>query len=50
LRCFFFVQSDELRDSFDTREKVKRLAKVGFKPRNEQLSNHNTPVINIESK
>lgn len=38
IKTYFFVHSDELRGSYDTRAKVKRLTLKGWKPRNEQLT------------
>lgn len=42
LKTYFFVHTDELRNSYDTYEKVKRLNLKGFKPRSEQYGNENT--------
>ena len=39
LRSYFFVHSDELRNAYDTYEKVKRLNLKGFKPLSERLGN-----------
>ena len=36
-KTYCFVHDEELRNSYDTREKVKRLSLKGFKPRSEQL-------------
>lgn len=41
-KTYFFVHDDELRNCYNTREKVKRLSLKGFKPRSEQLSSDNT--------
>lgn len=35
-KLYSFVHDDEIRNCFDTREKIKRLVKGGFKPTNEQ--------------
>lgn len=37
-KVYSFVHDDELRNSYNTREKVQRLAKKGFKRRSEQLN------------
>ena len=37
IKTYFFVHSDELRGSYDTRAKVQRLTLKGWKPRNEQI-------------
>lgn len=39
IKSYFFVHSDELRNAYDTYEKVKRLNLKGFKPRSEQYGN-----------
>lgn len=39
LKTYFFVHSDELREAYDTYEKVKRLNLKGFKPLSERLGN-----------
>lgn len=36
-KLYVFVHDQELRDSFDTRQKVKRMVNAGFVPRSEQL-------------
>lgn len=36
-RIYFFVHDDELRNSYDTYEKIKRITMKGYKPRSEQL-------------
>lgn len=38
IKTYFFVHNDELRGSYDTRAKVKRLTLKGWKPRDEQLT------------
>ena len=48
---YAFVHDDELRNSYDTYEKVQRLSIKGFQPRTEQISNdithiNNTYVVN----
>lgn len=35
---YFFVHNDELRNAYDTYEKVERMRKVGFAPRSEQIN------------
>lgn len=37
LRSYFFIHTDELREAYDTYEKVKRLNLKGFKPKSERL-------------
>lgn len=37
IKTYFFVHSDELRGSYDTRAKVQRLTLKGWKPRSEQI-------------
>ena len=37
IKTYFFVHSDELRGSYDTRAKVQRLTLKGWKPRTEQI-------------
>lgn len=37
IKTYFFVHSDKLRGSYDTRAKVQRLTLKGWKPRNEQI-------------
>lgn len=49
--CFFFVQNEELRSSFDTYRKVETLSDIGFKDETEQIRNEtNTSVIVSRSK
>ncbi|MBQ7782941.1 MAG: hypothetical protein IJ368_03140 [Oscillospiraceae bacterium] len=36
IRCYCFVHDNELRESYDTYQKVERLANVGFKPATER--------------
>lgn len=48
MNAYFFVHDDELRASYDTYEKVQRLAKGGFLPRSEQLTNSVTTVYTGE--
>lgn len=36
-RIYFFVHDDELRNAYDTYEKIKRLTMKGYKPKSEQL-------------
>lgn len=38
IKTYFFVHSDELRESFNTRAKIARLSLKGWKPRNEQIT------------
>jgi hypothetical protein len=35
VRMYFFVHSDEIRDSFDTYKKIERMSKLGYSPRPE---------------
>lgn len=42
VKLYSFVQDDEIRNAFDTHEKVKRLVKGGFKERDKQLQNNET--------
>lgn len=37
IRCFCFVHDTELRESYNTYERVERLSKVGFQSRNERM-------------
>lgn len=37
IKTYFFVHSDDLRGSYDTRAKVQRLTLKGWKPRSEQI-------------
>lgn len=46
-RMYFFVHDKELRKSYDTYEKVKRLMEKGYKPRSEQLGEQ--PIMLITS-
>lgn len=39
IKTYFFVHTDELRNAYDTYEKVQRLALKGFKPLSEQSAN-----------
>lgn len=46
-KLYWFVHTDELRNSYDTYHKVERLSVVGFQPRSEQLSSdtgHKTEI------
>ncbi len=43
--CFFFVQNEELRNSFDTYRKIENLASEGFKEEDLQLRNSDNSVI-----
>lgn len=45
-RVYFFVHDEELRNAYDTYEKVKRLTMKGYKPKSEQLGAD--PTIQIE--
>lgn len=46
-RVYFFVHDDELRNAYDTYEKVKRITMKGFKPKTEQLGNDPTIQVTI---
>lgn len=43
-RVYFFVHDDELRNAYDTYEKIKRLTMKGYKARSEQLGSDLPPV------
>jgi len=43
--CFFFVQNEELRNSFDTYRKIENLASEGFKTETEQIRNDTSVVV-----
>lgn len=50
-KTYCFVHDEELRNSYDTRETVKRLSLKGFKPRSEQLKSDILETIeNTKSK
>ncbi len=50
VRCYCFVHDDEIRNSFDTLEKVKRISVTGFQDRNNQITERGTSnVINIKN-
>lgn len=49
-RIYFFVHDDELRNAYDTYEKVKRLTMKGYKPRSEQLGNNYLIDLNNNNK
>ena len=44
IKTYFFVHDDEIRNAYNTFEKVKRLSMKGWKPRTEQLTADNTSV------
>lgn len=44
--CFFFIQNEKIRNSFDTYRKVENLSDVGFKSENEQIR-YEDNTINI---
>lgn len=46
-RVYFFVHDDELRNAYDTYEKIKRITLKGFKPRSEQLGAEPLLQVNI---
>lgn len=50
--CFFFVQNEKLRNSFDTYRKVENLSQEGFKSENEQIRNidNNICVANVKNR
>ena len=50
--CFFFVQNEELRNSFDTYRKIENLASEGFKTETEteQIRNADTSVVVANKK
>ena len=41
VKTYFFVHSEEIREAYDTYEKVKRLSMKGWKPRSEQITTDN---------
>lgn len=43
---YFFIHTDELREAYDTYERVQRLSLKGFAPRSEQINNNKDYVIN----
>ena len=43
----FFVHTDELRNAYNTYERVERLTQKGYKPRQEQLTNDNNFNLNL---
>jgi len=49
-KIFFFIQDDELRNSFDTNKKIARIAKGGFKDESLQLRNVTGQQIQITDK
>lgn len=49
-RIYCFVHDDELRNAYDTYEKVRRLTLKGYKPRSEQLNNNSVYSIDLNSK
>lgn len=50
--CFFFVQNEKIRNSFDTYRKVENLSQEGFKSENEQIRNidNNICVANVKNR
>lgn len=49
VKTYCFVHDDEIRNSFDTLEKVKRVSVVGFQDRDKQLANNSSANITILS-
>ena len=47
--CFFFIQNDKIRSSFDTYRKVETLSNEGFKSEENQIRNVDFN-INLEDK
>lgn len=47
VKMYFFVHTEELRNCYDTYEKIERLNKKGFKDKTEQLGTPDTPVVNV---
>lgn len=43
--CFFFVQNERIRNSFDTYRKVENLSKEGFKDETEQIRNSDNSIV-----
>ena len=48
--CFFFIQNEQLRNSFDTYLKVENLSNVGFKEETYQIRNVDNTVVISSSK
>jgi len=48
IRTYCFVHSKELREAYDTMEKVKSYTNVGFKPLSEQYHNYNIPIVSVD--
>ena len=48
--CFFFIQNEKIRNSFDTYRKVENLSQEGFKSENEQIRNtdNNISISNLK--
>ena len=50
-KMYFFIHTDEIRNAYDTYERIERVNKSGFQPRNNQLGNSaETNVFMIASK
>jgi ATP-dependent Clp protease ATP-binding subunit ClpX len=47
-KVYFFVHTDEIRQAYDTYERVERLATKGYKPRAEQFSNVKFDMSNLD--
>lgn len=53
IKTYFFVHTEELRNAYDTYEKVQRLALKGFKPLSEQSANcgnYRSVNVNVDTK
>lgn len=50
IKTYCFVHSDELRGSYDTRAKVRRLTLKGWKPRDEHLTGDTVNVESVKGK
>ena len=48
-KIYFFVHDDELRNSYDTYEKIKRLSMKGYKPKSEQLDNNSNIYLDFNN-
>lgn len=48
-KIYFFVHDDELRNSYDTYEKIKRITMKGFKPKSEQIGNEQSFYLDFNN-
>ncbi|MBP1534565.1 MAG: hypothetical protein IK999_10655 [Ruminococcus sp.] len=49
IKTYFFVHNEELRNAYDTYEKVQRLATTGFKPMSERLGAENSDELSVKA-